>query len=197
MEPDTVHLRTDSLRLRPSTQRNRLLSVILFLFSASMSLPFFAPPAWGAEEDRILEQSGIRYPDGFDVNTVGETQGRAFSFIQTEKGVARFSLLTDKETYIVLASPSWYWSDLGVKITDGQEIRVIGSKTLGRDGNLYIIAQEIKLLGSGRSLVLRGKDGSPLWKSPGFGPMDRQGGFGPSSGSSGRGGFGGAGRGRR
>ena len=101
--------------------------------------------------------------------------------------------------YTVIASPVWYWDDLGAKINDGEEVRVVGSKALGKDGNLYIIAQEMKLLTSGQSLVFRGKDGSALWKASIGGSAGGRGGFGGSGGGKGGigGGSGGTGRGRR
>ena len=155
--------------------------------------------AWAAERDKVIEESGIRYPDGFDLNTVGEVEGKASGFYRPEKGPSSFYLATRKEVYIVIASPVWYWDDLGATINDGEEVRVVGSKALGKDGNLYIIAQEMKLLTSGQSLVFRGKDGSALWKASIGGSAGGRGGFGGSGGGKGGigGGSGGTGRGRR
>lgn len=149
--------------------------------------------------DKLLEESGIRYPDGFDVNTVGEINGKVSGFSQPDQGPGRFNLLTKKETYTVITSPKWYWNDLDGKIRDGDEVTVTGSKTLGKDGNLYIIAQEIKVPSSGKLLVFRGKDGGPLWRGPGGGSGGGSRGFGgPASGKGGLGGgIGGAGRGRQ
>jgi hypothetical protein len=149
--------------------------------------------------DKLLEESGIRYPDGYDINTVGEVNGKVLGFSQPDQGPARFNLLTKKETYTVITSPKWYWNDLDGKVRDGDDVTVIGSKTLGKDGNLYIIAQEIKILSSGKFLVFRGKDGGPLWRGPGGGSGGGSRGFGgPASGKGGLGGgIGGAGRGRQ
>jgi hypothetical protein len=145
--------------------------------------------------DDIIEQSGIRYPDGYDVNTVGEVRGKVQNFVFPPKGPAHFTLISPKDTYTVFVSPSWYWSDYGVTLKDGTEIRVIGSKSLGKDGNLYIISQEIRFPDSARSLVFRSKDGSPLWKH--FGSGSARGGIGSPSGSKGGMGAGrGMGRGR-
>ena len=161
-------------------------------------LPFFLP-LWASEKEIILEESGIHYPGGFDPNTVGEVQGKAFNFSRQEKGPVRFQLISDRKTYTILTSPPWYWNEIQVKISEGTEVIVRGSKSFGKDGNLYIVAQEIRIPSSGQHIVFRGKEGTPLWKnSEGPGRVS-PGGVGPSSG--GRGGFeagsGSSGHGRR
>jgi hypothetical protein len=140
-----------------------IILLILFLAGGSTAL--------GAEEkDMVLEDSGIHYPGGFDPNTVGEIQGKASHFWKPEKGPIRFKLVTRFESYIILTSPPWYWNHLPVRIPEGAEVAVRGSKSVGRDGKLYIIASEIQLLPSGKILFFRGSDGCPLWKtSPGQG----------------------------
>jgi hypothetical protein len=120
----------------------------------------------GAEEKGfILKESGIHYPGGFDPNTVGEVRGKAVHFWKPEKGPVRFKLVTGYETYIVLTCPPWYWDFQPVRIPEGSAVSVRGSKSVGRDGKLYIIAMEIQILSSGRLLPFRGKDGIPLWKT--------------------------------
>ena len=157
------------------------------------------PARASAVDDGVLERSGIRYPDGYDVNTVGEVQGKVYDFVQPEHGPAHFSLVSRRDTYTVFVSPVWYWSDFGVVLKSGEDVRVIGSKSLGKDGNLYIIAQEIRLSSSGRSLTLRSDEGLPLWKFSGSGAPAGRGSFGSPQGGKGGGGLGGggAGRGRR
>jgi len=151
----------------------------------------------------MLEGSGIRYPDGFDLNTVGEVRGTAHELRRPERGPVRFRLDSATESYTVLASPQWYWEDLRTEIPEGAEVKVRGSKSLGRDLQMYIIAQEVRLTGSGRAWVFRDDHGAPLWKSMAGGtgvgggsgsPMFRGGaGRGPG-GMGGMGGMGGRGR---
>lgn len=148
------------------------------------------------EKGNVLEKSGIRYPEGFDQNTVGEIQGRLYGLVSSENGPVYFSLLTRNDKYTVIASPSWYWHDLKVKLNDGEEIRILGSKSLGKDGNLYIIAQEISIPASGQTFVFRDTAGRPFWKGGSQGTKGMQGGMGSPM----RGGNsfkGGTGRGRR
>ena len=144
---------------------------VLFLFPAGGT-------ALAAGNGTVLEGSGIRYPGGFDPNTVGEIRGTARGVNRPEEGPMRFRLESGTETYTVLVSPAWYWEDLRTEVPEGAEVSVRGSKTLGRDMGMYIIAQEIRLLPSGQRWVFRNERGLPLWKVQGGGM-----GVGGSSGS--------------
>jgi hypothetical protein len=181
---------------------------ILFLICSRMAWAFLLLSLWGAsfsfslgtafaqEKDMVLPESGIHYPGGFDPNTVGEVQGRAYGYSQPPGSPIQFRVDSGRETYIVIASPPWYWKDLGVTIPDGTEVRVRGSKSLGKDGNLYLIGQDMEVLSTGKSYTFRGNDGYPLWKGPRTGTQGSRGGFG-SPGKGIGGGPGGMGRGRR
>jgi hypothetical protein len=195
MERGTVRRQTDKSSGRGLAGRHcRAMVLALLTLALCLSQPFSKLVA--AADDNLLQQSGIRYPEGYDVNTVGEVQGKAHGFVQPDKGPAYFTLSSRRDTYTVFLSPGWYWNDLKATIKDGEELLVVGSKTLGKDGNLYIIAQEVRIAGSGKTLALRGVDGSPLWRPFGAGSGGGQGGFGSPGGGRG-GGAGGAGRGRR
>lgn len=142
---------------------------------------FLLPPSVirAAESETALSDSGIRYPGGFDPNTVGDVTGKVSGVHLPEQGPVLFRLDTGRESYTVLASASWYWKDLGIDLAEGTEVRVRGSKTLGKDGNLYVVAQNIRITGSNKSFSLRDSAGSPLWgggsgrgmNSPGGGGM--------------------------
>ena len=194
MELDTVLHRTD--KILPSRQSRAFGFALLFIVCLALPLPS-VQPALGEEKDFVLAESGIHYPGGYDPNTVDEVRGKAYGYSQPESGPGRFQIVSGKETFTVLTSPRWYWNDLGGKFSDGAEVRVRGSKTLGKDGNLYIIAQEMLVLPSGQSLVFRNEDGYPLWKGSGMGPAGTRGGM--TSSPAGRSGMGssGMGRGRR
>ncbi len=177
------------------------ISALLPLFLVTVSFPPALETAQAQESDAVLDGSGIRYPGGFDPNTVGNVRGKAYGLSIPESGPVRFRLETGRETYTVLASPRWYWKGLKVELPDGSDVRVRGSKTLGRDSNLYVIAQRIQVGPSGPSLALRDGGGSPLWKGTGASPFGT-GGFGSPMGGgggmgSGPGGMGGMGGRRR
>jgi len=162
------------------------------LFWTTAFLPPVLQTAHAEEGDVVLQGSGVRYPGGFDPNTVGEVQGKAFGLDQPPHGPVRFRLEAGNETYTVLASSNWYWKDLKAQLPDGSNVVVRGSKSLGNDMQLYIVAQKIRLVDSGRSLVLRNEAGKPLWKGQVGSDSGTQGGFMGGSGSMG-GGFGGMG----
>jgi hypothetical protein len=178
--------RTESLAIL-KIGRTRF-SVLLFLFLLTAFLPPALETAQAQDSDTVLEGSGIHYPGGFDPNTVGEVRGKAYGLSIPERGPVRFQLETGRETYTVLASPKWFWKDLSAEFPDGAEIRVRGSKTLGQDSKLYIIAQWIRIGSSGRAMDLRGGDGSPLWRGLKAGGMGTPGGVGsPMRGGGGMG----------
>ena len=170
-------------------QTKAVSAALLFLVSL-----FVVQQADGEENEHFLPGSGIHYPGGFDPNTVGTVEGRVSEYRQPKRGPVRFQLKSRRETYTVLASPAWYWNDLGADISTGTNIRVCGSKSLGKDGKLYIIAQEINILSSEQSLVFRSKDGFPLWKGSRRGVTGGHRGSGSSQG--GMGGTGGMSRGK-
>jgi uncharacterized membrane protein YgcG len=182
----------------PLLRRAALLALPL-LFCATAFLPPVLQTAHAEEGDVVLQGSGVRYPGGFDPNTVAEVQGKAYGLAQPQQGPVRFRLEAGKETYTVLASSNWYWKDLKAQLPDGSNVVVRGSKTLGNDMQLYIVAQKIRLLDSGHSLVLRDEAGKPLWKGQAGSASGTQGGFMGGSGSmgSGFGGMGGGMGGRR
>jgi hypothetical protein len=184
-----------------------VLTVVCFLQISS-----FIGLSYAQEKDVTLSGIGIIYPGGYDLNTVGDIQGKVKGILMPDSGPVRITLAVDKETYIVLASPRWFWKDLEVTLTEGMEINVHGSKTVGTDGNLYIIAQKITLPGSNKTLALRSETGKALWsggaqngqsgsQGGGFGSSSgglgsTHGGFGSSSGGRSSGGSSGRGRGR-
>ncbi len=184
---------------RPSGRSGAVCAALLLLFAlAALASPPVAGTA-GAQEDVVLAGSGIRYPGGFDPNTVGEVQGKATGLSRPEQGPVRFLLRSDRDTYTVLAAPTWFWNDLKIDLPDGTSVRVRGSKSVGKDGRLYIIAQEVILPGNGRSLSFRDEGGVPLWGGAGARGGGRGMGMGSPMGGPGgmRGGMGGRMPGRR
>lgn len=171
-----VHRSTDrSLNLMHGSRKARAFLLLLLLNVVFISQPLFS---YAQDNNIVLPDSGIKYPGGFDENTVGVVQGRAYEFIQPAKGPVQFRLDSGKENYITIVSPAWYWKDLGVKIPDGTEVKVRGSKSLGKDGKLYIVAQEMVILSTGKVYAFRTDNGYPLWKGGSSGTRGIGGGYG-------------------
>lgn len=161
MEPDTARLLRGSSHL--FLRSKAVLAALLFVIYWIVPL-LSAQQAQAEEKEVVLPESGIHYPGGFDPNTVGKVEGKVHGYFQPKSGPVRFQVASGRETYTVLVSPAWYWKDLGAKISGGTQVWVRGSKSLGKDGKLYIIAQEVRILPSGQSVVVRSEDGLPLWK---------------------------------
>ncbi len=139
----------------------RVLTGTLLSFLLCFVLLF---PAMAADQEGAFEQSGIHFPGGFDLNTVGDLSGKATGLSRPAgNGPVILKIETAWEKYAVVTCPPWYWDELKVKVSVGEEVRVIGSKSLGKDSNLYIIAQEIHFVGQGKTITLRSKTGTPLW----------------------------------
>ena len=172
--------------------RGAALLALPLLFLVTEFLPTVLQTAHAEEGNVVLQDSGVHYPGGFDPNTVGDVQGKAYGLAQPQNGPVRFRLESGNGTYTVLASSGWYWKDLKTQLPNGSNVVVRGSKTLGNDMQLYIVAQKIRLLDSGRTLVLRDDAGKPLWKGQFGGATGTHGGFMGGGGSMG-GGFGGMG----
>lgn len=123
-------------------------------------------PTGAAGQDQAFERSGIHFPGGFDLNTVGELNGKiAGLYRPAGSGPVILNLETVWEKYAIVTCPPWYWDELKVKVSVGEEVRVIGSKSLGKDSRLYIVAQEIHFIEQGKSVTLRNKAGTPLWSA--------------------------------
>jgi hypothetical protein len=173
--------------------RSKAVLAALLYIIICWALPLLVVQQAHAEEmEGVLQESGIRYPGGFDPNTVGKVEGKVQGYFQPKSGPVRFQITSGRDTYTVLVSPAWYWNDLGAKVAGGTQVRVRGSKSLGRDGKLYIIAQEVQILPSGKSLVFRSENGFPLWKGSRrkttgthWGPGSSQRGMGRTRGGSG------------
>ena len=119
----------------------------------------------GAQEnrDRVLPGCGICFPGGYDINTVGEVQGTVLELQTPVDGPVRLVVVGERERWVVLASPLWFWKSAGFPVAPGDTVTVPGSKTIGSDGTLYVIARELRVRGKGTSVILRDRRGTPLW----------------------------------
>ena len=194
-------LRTEQDMARPLPSKrcamgcgSRMTLVILLLVLSSF-LFLLHPRILHAQDDIVLPESGIHYPGGFDANTVGVVKGKVYSIPYQDKGPVLLRLDSEKEIYFIIASPLWYWKDLGANIPDGTEIKIRGSKSLGKDGKLYIVAQEMEILSTGKIYTFRGDAGYPLWKGGSSATRGGAGGLGGRNKFGGQ--AGGMGKGRR
>ena len=121
---------------------------LVLLFLATIG-PLGARSA-GAQQnpETTLPGCGIAYPAGYDINTAGKVQGRLLEIQMPDEGPVRLIVADGDEHWVVLASPAWFWKMTELSLAPGDTVTVSGSKTLGADGTLYLIARDIRLPGS-------------------------------------------------
>ena len=152
-----------------------VLPLLLCLLAVNALVPTAAPRAQEKEPETTLPACEIRYPGGYDPNTVGVVEGRVASFDRPEQGPVSFVLEAAGESYTVFAAPAWFWDDRKIKIGNGDRVRVKGSKTMGADGNLYLVAQEITVTAGANPVILRDIRGAPVWSGCGPAGCGRRG----------------------
>ncbi len=116
------------------------------------------------EREQVLPGSGIRYPLGYDTETEGVLEGRVLRVETPGRGPVILRLESSGRPVTVLTAPGWYWERTEGKPAAGDLVRVTGSKTLGADGELYVVAREIIRVGAGCGCALRDEQGRPLWR---------------------------------
>jgi hypothetical protein len=136
-------------------------ALLAFALAASLSRP--AAVRAQAEDERVLPGCGICYPGGYDPNTVGEIRGRVAVVAVPDSGPVRLEVAGDRDRWVVLAAPAWFWKQSGLTLQPGDSVAVRGSKSLGADGELYVVAREIRTA-NGATVCLRDGRGVPLWR---------------------------------
>jgi hypothetical protein len=138
---------------------------LVFLLALSVSATSARAAAAQQSRDQVLPGCGVCYPGGYDVNTAGEVRGTVLDFQVPDQGPVRFVVAGERERWVVLAAPGWFWRSAKVRLAVGDPVTVRGSKALGSDGTLYLVARELQHVGEAPVLVLRDRRGVPLWGS--------------------------------
>jgi hypothetical protein len=144
----------------------RFLIFLVFLLNW-MALPVSDVSAfWGFGEEK--GESGLYLERGYDLNTVVTIKGKVISVdAEGGSGPVTITIRRGEETIHAIAAPKWFWFDRGISIKPGDELRVVGAKAQGKDGEMYIISREISNITSGKEVVIRDSSGSPAWKGGG------------------------------
>lgn len=153
---------------------------------------------WGG--DARQNPSGLDVTTGYDVNTVDTVRGTVITPpAKIEPGEhTQMTIATGQGIATVILGPWSYWEKQGFTVSSGQEISIVGSRAQGKDGSVYLFAQRLDNKASGKSVILRSENGSPLWsRGGGFGNGLNNGAsqrYGRGTGSGYRGGMNGGGR---
>ena len=76
-----------------------------------------------------------------------------------------FTLQSGSRIFRVIVAPRWFVGRIALKLNDGEDVKVVGSKFFGRDGCLCLLARSIRFLSSGRNVVLRDRSCKPVWQN--------------------------------
>lgn len=145
---------------------------------------------WGSDSSDAA--SGLNVAAGFDVNTITTVTGIVFT-VPERKGQEQHTMMTvtaAQGNVNVVLGPWWYWEKQAITFTKNQDIAVTGSLAQGKDGALYLFAQQLENRNSGETIILRSESGKPLWSRGGAGNQNGNrpnAGSGPRSGSGNRG----------
>ncbi len=124
------------------------------LFPLIILLVAFSTPA-GAESD---------IKEGYDENTELSIRGTVIESLREMKGPLLIRLRFRARSYMVITAPPWYLHEENVILRENSEVEVVGSKYIGRDGNLYIVARQLRNPETGRVIMLRDSTYRQLWK---------------------------------
>jgi|WetSurMetagenome_2_1015567.scaffolds.fasta_scaffold00164_21 hypothetical protein len=127
----------------------KLFTVLLFMF-------FICSSAYAQYEGA----------EGYDENTEIRIKGAVTEVLPGMRGSVIVILKTSNREYRVVTGPQRYLYQEGFEFRTGDRVRVTGSKFIGRDGCLYVIARWISNVSTGRILLLRDSALIPLWRGP-------------------------------
>jgi hypothetical protein len=102
--------------------------------------------------------------EGYDENTEITIRGTVIDIMHGKRGPVILKLKTGIKTYNVVTAPGWYLSRNAITFSIGTALEVTGSRYFGRDGNLYVIARQIRDAETGSVTVLRDSYCKPLWR---------------------------------
>ena len=117
----------------------------------------------------LLLLSSFAYADngdteGYDENTEIRIKGTIQQQLPRMRGPVVVILQTPNRDYKVITGPAWYLAEEGFELNVGDSLKVTGSKFIGRDGNLYVVARRIGNLTTGKQLRLRDSAFMPHWR---------------------------------
>jgi hypothetical protein len=102
--------------------------------------------------------------EGYDENTEIKIAGTVTQVVPRARGPVTIIIRTVNRDYMVITGPQWFIVQEGFNLKAGDILRVTGSKFIGRDGNLYIVARKIKDSSTGKVLRLRDSNLLPFWR---------------------------------
>jgi hypothetical protein len=114
----------------------------------------------------ICSSAYCEYEDteGYDENTEIRIKGTILQVLPRMRGPVVVILQTANRNYKIITGPPWYLEQEGFELKAGDSLNVTGSKFIGRDGNLYVVARRLRNLSTGKVLLLRDSSFIPHWR---------------------------------
>jgi hypothetical protein len=103
------------------------------------------------------------FTEGYDENTEITVRGVIMDAGRETRGPVILRVQLTGKTYHIVTAPPWYLMQESALYRKGMEIEARGSKYFGNDGNVYLLAKEIRDIQGGRVTVMRDKQYRPLW----------------------------------
>jgi hypothetical protein len=145
--------------MRPGHFVTRIIlnTATICLLTASMSFGF----SFGSDD---RGKSGLDLNRGYDINTVTTVTGRVAALPQTgDRGGVTIAIISNSETVHLYVGPNSYWDKKGIPVRLNEDISAKGSKSQGKDGRTYLLAQRIVNRTTGAQVNLRNEKGEPGW----------------------------------
>ena len=101
--------------------------------------------------------------EGYDENTEITVSGTILEITHHMRGPVIVRLSSRGRVYNIKTAPLWYLAKENITFVTGAQIEVMGSKYVGTDGNLYLMARQIKDPATGQTFVMRDSACRPLW----------------------------------
>jgi hypothetical protein len=101
--------------------------------------------------------------ESYDENTELTVRGSVVEAKRETPGPFVIKLRTKNMIYNVVTAPPWYLTREQIVLREGLELEVTGSKYIGKDGNLFLLARQITDISTGKVIILRDTHCRPLW----------------------------------
>ena len=102
---------------------------------------------------------------GYDENTEIVIRGTIKQCAAPYMKLQCFTLQSGSRIFRVIVAPRWFVRRIALKLNNGENVKVVGSKFFGKDGCLCLSARSIRFLSSGKNVVLRDRSCKPVWQN--------------------------------
>jgi hypothetical protein len=111
-------------------------------------------------------KSGLDFNQGYDMNSVTTMTGRVVSPPHAgDAGHVVIVIQSGTDMVHLVVGPTQFWKKNGIPVSFNDNITVKGARAQGDDGRLYLLAQKINNLSTGKRTSVRDDLGMPAWSA--------------------------------